>query len=140
MRSNWEHYFLTLCKHIATRATCDRLHVGCVITINNRIIATGYNGSPSGEDHCDDVGHLMVENHCLRTVHAEANAVALAAAHGVSLNGSTCYLTHTPCWNCAMLLYTAGVQKVICDKTYINAENSKQLALFAKRQGLHYME
>jgi len=77
MRQSWDEYFLTLAKHASTRATCDRLHAGCVIVKEKRIVSTGYNGSLPGADHCDEVGHLMINNHCVATEHAERNAVVL---------------------------------------------------------------
>lgn len=128
MRSSWEEYFINLAKLVATRATCDRLHVGCVLVKDKRVIATGYNGSPPGLDHCDDVGHLMVNNHCERTVHAEANAIAQCSAHGVSTKNAVCFLTHTPCRTCAKLLYTAGIREVFIAHKY--GDDGYQKSLF----------
>lgn len=105
---------------VSRRSTCDRAHVGCVLTINNRIISTGYNGSLSGLDHCDDVGHLMVEGHCVRTVHAEGNALADAARRGVATVGSTCYCTHSPCVSCLKLLVASGVTRIVFELSYGN--------------------
>lgn len=128
MRTSWTSYFLNLAEIVATRSTCDRLHVGCVLVKNNRIISTGYNGSPSGEPHCDDVGHLMIDNHCVRTVHAEANAITQCAIHGVSTNKSIAYLTHTPCFNCAKLLISSGIRTVFIKNKY--GEDTRQKLLF----------
>lgn len=122
---------------VATRATCDRLHVGCVIVRENRIITTGYNGAPPGQLHCDDGGHLMIEGHCHRTVHAEANAVAVAAKNGINLDDTTCYLTHAPCLTCAKLLYTAGVCEVIIKHRH--GDDRFQETLFAYREGIRYV-
>jgi len=96
----------------ATRATCDRLHVGCVLVKNHRIIATGYNGSISGHDHCEDIGHLMHENGCKRTIHAEMNALLQCAKHGIATEGATAYVTHYPCPDCMKSLNQAGIQTI----------------------------
>ena len=118
MRTSWENYFLDLADLVATRATCDRLHVGCVLVRDKRIIATGYNGSLSGDIHCDDEGHLMVDNHCVRTIHAEANALLQCAKFGISTDGASAYVTHTPCMRCATLLKMAGVAEILFRKEY----------------------
>lgn len=121
MRQSWDEYFLMLADHVSTRATCDRLHAGCVLVRDKRILATGYNGSLPGVDHCDDVGHLMMDGHCVATAHAETNAVANAARAGVSTMDSTAYITHTPCWNCIKNLIAAGVNRIVFGKEYGNA-------------------
>ncbi len=121
MRQSWDEYFLSLAHHVATRATCDRLLAGCVLVKDKRILATGYNGSLPDADHCDDVGHLMLEGHCVATIHAEANAVANAARAGVSTMGATAYVTATPCWNCLKILVAAGIKRVVFDCEYSNA-------------------
>lgn len=114
MRKHWDHYFLDLAEQASTRSTCDRKHVGCVIVRDNAILTTGYNGSVRGLGHCDDEGHDMDEgNHCVRTVHAEANAVAQAAREGIALKGSTAYVNTYPCWPCFRLMVNAGVHKII---------------------------
>jgi dCMP deaminase len=110
MRIAWE---------ISRRATCDRLHVGCVIVDNDRsILATGYNGSVVGRDHCDDAGHDLVNGHCVRTVHAEQNAIAQAARRGTALSGAIAYVTAYPCWPCAKLLANSGVHIVRFARAY----------------------
>lgn len=124
MRQSWDEYFLALAHHVATRATCDRLHAGCVLVRDKRILATGYNGSLPGADHCDDVGHLMVEGHCVATIHAEANAVANAARAGVSTMGATAYVTATPCWNCLKILVAAGIKRIVFDIEYPSAAST----------------
>ena len=111
-------YFLKICSAVSERATCDRAHVGCLLVQDGHIISTGFNGSPVGQPHCDTVGHQMENGHCIRTVHAEANAAIQAALHGVSTRGSTCYLTHFPCYACAKMLVNAGVVKVVFDQVY----------------------
>lgn len=98
---------------IATRSTCNRAHVGAALVKGKHIISTGYNGSIAGFDHCDDVGHLMVEGHCVRTVHAEANAVIQAAIHGVSTAGASCYVTHFPCINCTKILLNGRIARLV---------------------------
>lgn len=121
MRESWDHYFMHLAEMVSTRATCDRLHAGCVLVKDKRILATGYNGSLPGADHCDEVGHLMMDGHCVATAHAETNGVANAARAGVSTLGATAYVTHTPCWNCIKVLVQAGVTKILFSKPYANA-------------------
>ena len=117
-RSNWDEYFMTLAKHIATRATCDRKHVGAVIVRDKIILSTGYNGSIKGAVHCDDVGHMMDEGHCLRTVHAEANAIAQAAKFGHALDGATLYSSASPCWYCFKLLVNSGIKEMVFGEFY----------------------
>lgn len=117
-RPTWTQYFLNLAAVVATRATCDRAHVGCVLVRDRRVLATGYNGSVSGAEHCDDVGHYMVDGHCVRTVHDAANALAQAARHGVSTEGATAYVTHCPCLNCAKQLASSGVREVYASQSY----------------------
>lgn len=107
---------------IAKRATCDRKHVGAVIVRDKMILSTGYNGSPRGLPHCDDVGHDLREmggrQSCVRTVHAESNAVAQAARSGVSIEGATLYVTACPCLDCAKLVINAGIIRVVYGEFY----------------------
>lgn len=104
---------------VAERGTCDRKQVGCVIISENKsILSTGYNGSIRGLPHCDDEGHMMENDHCVRTIHAEANAIAQAAANGVRLMNSTLYTTASPCWPCFKLLSNAGVKRVVYAEFY----------------------
>jgi dCMP deaminase len=109
---------------VSERSTCDRALVGCVLVLEKRILTTGFNGSPAGQPHCDDVGHLMVEDHCVRTIHAETNAIIQAALHGVSTRGSTCYVTHFPCINCTKALINAGIVRLVYSVAYRQDENS----------------
>lgn len=122
-RPAWDTYFMQLARMAASRGTCDRAAVGCILTIDKRIVSTGYNGSPAGVSHCDDIGHLLVNGHCIRTVHAEANAIADAARRGVAIAGATAYVTHAPCRTCAMLLVSAGVVRVVFDAMYDDGAN-----------------
>lgn len=117
-RASWDDYFMRMAVAASTRATCDRLHVGCVIVRDRSVIATGYNGSVRGLPHCDDVGHDIVDGHCVRTVHAEANAIAQAAHRGAATDGATAYVTHVPCWPCFRLLVNAGVMRVAYGTPY----------------------
>lgn len=103
---------------MATRGTCSRARVGAVLAVDGRICSTGFNGSPHGLPHC---AHPVDEDYvetCTTAVHAEANAVAFAARHGVSIQGTTLYCTHTPCVHCAMLLVNAGTVRVVCATRY----------------------
>ena len=90
MRPDWDSYFLKIAYAVSERSTCDRAFVGCVLVRDKRILTTGFNGSPAGQGHCDELGHLLVEGHCVRTIHAETNAIIQAALHGVSTRGATC--------------------------------------------------
>ena len=117
-RPSWDEYFMRQCDLAATRATCDRKHVGAVIVLDNRILATGYNGSLPGLAHCDDVGHMMEDGHCVRTVHAEVNAVSQAAKAGVRLDGATLYCNTFPCWNCFKVVVSAGIIGIVYDDEY----------------------
>ena len=118
MRPDWDSYFLKIANAVSERSTCDRALVGCVLVLDKRILTTGFNGSPTGQPHCDEVGHLMVEGHCVRTIHAETNAIIQAALHGVSTKGSTCYVTHFPCMNCAKALVNAGITRLVYSVSY----------------------
>lgn len=127
IRPTWDEYFMEVANTIAKRATCDRGRSGCVIARDRQILVTGYVGSPRGLSHCDDVGHLMkkvvhdnghTSQHCVRTVHAEQNAICQAARLGISLDGSTLYCRMTPCRTCAMLIINCGIKRVVCEKKY----------------------
>ncbi len=112
-RPSWDAYFMGIALKVAERSTCDRAHVGAIIVRDRRILTTGYNGSPSGLPHCDDVGHLIVDGHCVRTLHAEQNAIIQAAYHGVSVKDGTIYVTHQPCLTCAKMIINAGIKRVV---------------------------
>ena len=109
---------MRIAQQVATRSTCDRKHIGAVIVRDKTILSTGYNGSIRGLGHCDDIGHMMENGHCVRTVHAEANAIAHAAKNGVSLNQSEIYITASPCWTCFKLVANAGIIKVVYGEFY----------------------
>jgi dCMP deaminase len=110
---------MNIAREVATRATCDRKHVGAVIVRDRCILATGYNGSIGGLDHCDDAGHMMVDGHCVRTIHAEANAIIQAARHhGTSIAGAGIYISASPCWNCFKMLANSGIKRIVFGEFY----------------------
>lgn len=117
-RPTWDAYFMSLATTVATRATCDRKQVGALLVRDRVILSTGYNGSIRGTKHCDEVGHLMVGGHCVRTIHAEQNAVAQAAKHGVRIEGADLYVTASPCWLCFKLIANVGVQRIVYGEFY----------------------
>lgn len=117
-RTAWPVYFMGIAEHVATRATCDRKHVGAVIVKGKEILATGYNGSMPHAPHCDDAGHLMVGGHCVRTVHAEINAIAQAAKHGCQILGADIYVTAHPCWNCFKVIVNSGIKNIFYKEEY----------------------
>jgi len=117
-RPNWDQYFLKLAMLASERATCPRMHCGCVLVKHKNVISTGYNGSIPGDEHCEDVGCLIVDNHCVRTVHAEMNALVQAAKRGHAIDGATAYVTNMPCTTCAKALITAGIERVVVFSDY----------------------
>ncbi|HEY8449062.1 MAG TPA: cytidine/deoxycytidylate deaminase family protein [Bacillota bacterium] len=117
-RPSWDEYFMELADVVARRSTCPRRAVGAVLVRDRRILATGYNGSPPGFPHCTDEGCLLVDGHCVRTIHAEMNAVVQAALHGVSLRGATLYCTSFPCLHCTKVLIGGGVTQVVYRDDY----------------------
>lgn len=112
---------MAVASQVATRSTCDRKHVGAVIVRDRMILTTGYNGSLRGLPHCDDAGHLMEGGHCVRTVHAEANAIVQAARNGVRLEGGDVYVTASPCWSCFKLIANAGLKRIVFGEFYRDA-------------------
>ena len=134
-RPNWDEYFMEIARVVGSRGTCDRGRAGAVIVKDKRIIATGYVGSPKGLPHCDEVGHLMsdvintdgkISRHCIRTAHAEQNAIVQAALHGISTNGATIYIKFEPCLTCAKMIINAGIKRVVCEKKYHAAAQSRE--------------
>ncbi len=117
-RADWDEYFMRIAVEVSGRSTCDRKHVGAVIVRDRNILSTGYNGSIAGLDHCDDVGHMMEDGHCIATIHAEANAIIQAAKNGVNINGGFIYTTASPCWNCFKLIVNAGLKKISFGEFY----------------------
>ena len=128
VRPTWDEYFLGLLESLGKRGTCDRGRSGAVIVSKgNTILATGYVGSPPGQPHCDDVGHMMKtvtdqdgnsSQHCVRTLHAEENAILQCAKDGIKLEGATIYCKMVPCYNCAMRIVRVGIKKVVAQKRY----------------------
>jgi len=136
IRPTWDEYFMELANTAAKRATCDRGRSGCVIVRDKQVLVTGYVGSPQGLQHCDEVGHLFkkvfhedgkVTQHCVRTVHAEQNAICQAARRGIGLDKATLYCKMTPCRTCAMLIINCGIERVVCEKKYHAGAESEQL-------------
>ncbi|MCE9628428.1 MAG: cytidine/deoxycytidylate deaminase family protein [Candidatus Vogelbacteria bacterium] len=135
-RPSWDEYFMSIAELVGSRATCDRGRSGCVIVRDKRILTTGYVGAPAGVAHCDEVGHELstVLNddgtqslHCVRTTHAEQNAIAQAARVGVSLDGATVYCHMTPCYICAKIVINAGIKRVVALKDYHRGGRSKEI-------------
>lgn len=117
-RLSWQDYFMANAELISKRSTCDRAYVGAVLVKDNRIIATGYNGGVSATDNCDQAGHYMEDGHCIRTVHAEMNALIQCAKEGISTDGTEIYVTHFPCINCTKALLQAGITKITYKANY----------------------
>ena len=109
---------MNIATEVATRSTCDRKHVGAVIVRNKNILSTGYNGSIKGLPHCDEVGHEMVDGHCIRTTHAEANVIVQAAKNGVSIDNSEIFVTASPCYNCFKLIANSGIKLIYYRELY----------------------
>lgn len=112
-RPSWDAYFMHITFQVARRSTCPRATVGAVLVRDKRILTTGYNGAPTGLPHCTEAGCLMVNGHCVRTLHAEQNAIIQGALHGVDVSGSTLYVTHQPCLVCAKMIINAGIRRVV---------------------------
>ena len=119
MRKSWDTYFMQITEIVASRSTCDRAFVGCVlVNKDHRIVSTGYNGSVAGNPHCDDVGHTMRDGHCIATIHAEMNALLYCAKEGIPTRDTVCYVTHFPCLNCTKALIQAGIREVVYKNAY----------------------
>ncbi len=116
-RPSWDEYFMRVAHEVAKRSTCPRANVGAVVAKDNRILATGCNAAPRGLPHCLEVGCVIVNHHCVRAVHAEQDAIAQAALHGVALGGASIYVTYQPCIACAKIIINAGLKRVVyaCD-------------------------
>src|SRR5437588_2846576 len=118
MRADWDAYFMQIAQVVASRATCDRKLVGALLVRDRMILSTGYNGSIRGMPHCSEVGHLMEDNHCVATIHAETNAVLQAAKNGVSIDEGTVYVTASPCWSCFKMITNAGIKRIVYGEFY----------------------
>lgn len=117
-RPSWDSYFMNLARTVATRSTCNRKHVGAILVRDRVILSTGYNGSVRGLPHCDEVGHLMEDGHCVRTIHAEQNAIVQAAMHGIRIAEADLYVTASPCWICFKQIANAGVKRIVYGEFY----------------------
>ncbi len=144
-RPTWDEFFFAIMHAVSTRSTCDRGRTAAVIVKDNHVLATGYAGAPSGLPHCDEVGHQLIRvvnldqisaapdeedrtsTHCVRTIHAEQNAILHAAKYGISLEGSTLYLSMEPCRTCAMSIVSVGIKKVVAEKRYHAAQESREI-------------
>ena len=136
IRPSWDEYFIKLAEIVGTRGTCDRGYAGSIITKNKRILATGYVGAPVGLPSCDEVGHEIhtvtgedgvVSKHCIRTSHAEQNAINNAARVGVAVEGGTLYCKMTPCYKCAQSIINTGIVRVVAIKDYHGGSRSKEI-------------
>ena len=131
-RVSWKDYFMNIAREVATRSTCDRKHVGAVIVREKTILSTGYNGSIKGLPHCNEIGCEMVDGHCVRTTHAEANAIVQAAKNGIQINQSEIYVTASPCYDCFKLIANAGIKIIYYDEFYRDKriiEKSKEIGI-----------
>ncbi|OGH59482.1 MAG: cell division protein DedD [Candidatus Magasanikbacteria bacterium RIFCSPHIGHO2_01_FULL_33_34] len=135
-RPTWDEYFMEVTRAVAKRATCDRGRSGCVISRDKQIMVTGYVGSPKGLPHCDEIGHQMkstthedghISQHCVRTAHAEQNAIVQAAKLGISINDGTLYCKMTPCAICAKMIINAGIKRIVCEKRYHAGSESEEM-------------
>ncbi|HPR63825.1 MAG TPA: cytidine/deoxycytidylate deaminase family protein [Thermoanaerobaculia bacterium] len=131
-RISWDHYFMAIARQVSSRSTCPRRSVGAVIVRDRTILSTGYNGSVRGMPHCEDVGCLLENNHCVTTVHAEANAILQAAFNGVSIKDADIYSTSQPCWNCFKLIVNSGIRRVF----YMDAYADERTFRFAEASGI----
>lgn len=119
-RISWDEYFMAQSELLALRSTCTRLAVGATIVRDKRIIAGGYNGSIAGGVHCIDEGCYVIDNHCVRTIHAEMNAILQCAKFGVHTDGADIYVTHFPCLQCCKAIVQAGIKTVYYAIDYKN--------------------
>ena len=135
VRPSWDEYFLGIMDAVRLRGTCDRGKAGAVLVKNNRILTTGYVGAPIGLPHCDQVGHLFhevmnpdhtISKHCIRTTHAEQNAIVQAARYGIPIDGATLYVNMEPCFVCAKMIINSGIKRVVARKRYQKAELSRE--------------
>lgn len=126
MRPSWDSYFMEMTEVVAKRSTCLRRKVGALLVKDKRVLATGYNGAPSGLMHCEEIGCLREKNNVpsgerhelCRALHAEQNAIIQAALHGISIDGATLYCTHQPCILCTKMIINAGIERVVFKGSY----------------------
>lgn len=148
-RLSWDDYFIEIMEAISKRATCERGRSGCVIVKNKQVISAGYVGSAIGDDHCDEAGHLFQKRlnadgstsmHCVRTVHAEQNAICQAAKNGTSVDGGTLYCRMTPCPVCAKMIVNCGIKRVVCQKKYHDGKEAERVFAMAGVALIHVSE
>lgn len=126
-RIPWNQYFMLQAVLLSLRSTCERLSVGAILVRDKRVIAGGYNGAVSGDDHCIDVGCYVVDGHCLRTIHAEMNAVLQCSKFGIPTDGAEIYVTDFPCLQCTKSLLQAGIKKIYYMRNYHNDDYAIRL-------------
>ncbi len=126
-RIPWDQYFMSQSLLLSTRSTCTRLAVGATIVRDRRVISGGYNGSVSGDVHCTDVGCYMVDGHCIRTIHAEVNAILQCAKFGVPTKGADIYVSYFPCLQCTKTIIQAGIKNLYYLHDYRTSEYAKEL-------------
>ncbi|MEY4577919.1 MAG: hypothetical protein RL701_2622 [Pseudomonadota bacterium] len=130
-RVSWDEYFMNIGHEVASRSTCPRKHVGAVVVRDKTILSTGYNGSVRGLPHCEDAGCMLEDGHCVRTIHAEVNALIQAAKNGTRIDGSTLYVTASPCWNCFKCIANTGIRRIVFGEFY------RDERIFAVAETLH---
>jgi len=135
-RVDCPHYFMNIAKEASTRSTCDRNFVGAVIVRDKTILSTGYNGSIRKMPHCDEAGHEIENNHCVATIHAEANAIIQAAKNGVQIEGAEIYTTSFPCWNCFKIMANSGLKTIY----YGDDDNDKKVEEVASQLGINLIK
>lgn len=138
-RIDWDQYFMIQAALLASRSTCNRLSVGAVLVRDKRIIAGGYNGSVAGDEHCIDAGCYLVDGHCVRTIHAEMNAILQCAKFGISSDGASLYVTDFPCLQCTKSLLQAGIKEINYIRDYHNDAYAKEL-IKLKNVQLHHIK
>ncbi len=140
-RPSWDEYFISVMQTVANRSTCDRGRSAAVIVKDRRILSTGYVGSAIGQPHCDDVGHDMrkvideegkISEHCVRTIHAEQNAICQAAKFGTSIEGATIYIKMEPCSTCAKMIVNSGIKEVVALRKYHAGQETRRIFKKAK--------
>ena len=135
-RAGWDEYFMDIARVVSSRSTCDRKFVGSVIVRDRTILSTGYNGSIRKFEHCDEVGHMMENDHCVATIHAEANAILQAAKNGVCIDGGTIYTTASPCWPCFKLIANTGIKRICFGEFY----RDERIFSIAKKIGVELVK
>ena len=135
-RPEWNEYFGEITKQVALRSTCVRKKVGAIIVKDKNIISTGYNGSIRGLEHCETIGCLMNEGHCIRTIHAEANAIIQAAKHGLMIDGAEIYISASPCFNCFKLIANSGITKIYFMEFY----RDERIIVIAKKLDIELID